>query len=146
MSTATTETNKWLTFYLGRQLYAINALMVREIIRRPELHGTGMAESGHSRGIEGLIAYRGTAVTVINGLQRMAIRDEAEAGMLVVLTVGDQQAALAVTRMGDVEDYKAADFQPVQASTDPAIFGVIRDEDRLVIGLSAEQLLNELDA
>ena len=145
MTTTTNETDKWLTFYLGRQLYAVKALMVREIIRRPELHGEAMAEAGHSQGIEGIIAYRGSAVTVINGLQRMSIRDEADAGMLIVLSNGVDQAALAVTRMGDVEEYKTADFQNVHAASDPALHGVVRDGDTLVIGISAEQLLSELD-
>lgn len=142
------ECREYVTFYLGNEMYAVQALSVQEII---EL--TNITKVPHlPEFIKGVINLRGTIIPVIDlklkfGMGSFEYRTHS---CIIVTEFSDGVTGLIVDSVSDVvnmtdESIKPAPSFGTKIKTE-FIKGVANIEEKLAIVLDAEKILSDEEA
>jgi purine-binding chemotaxis protein CheW len=146
-SRSAAASNRFLTLTLGRELYAINARHVREIIRPGEISPVPRAP----RHILGVTNLRGKIIPIIDLRVRFELEftGRTERTCIVVVEGGPElkQTGLMVDEVQEVLTLNNADIEDAPsfgASIETAcVQGVAKLKDSVMILLDLDRLLNE---
>lgn len=132
-----------VVFTAAGEEYAVPISHVQEIIRYTPPRRVASSDSA----LRGVISLRGKILPVFDLATRIGLHAEgADAdASIVILETGEQMAGLIV---GDVEEVVTIDdsqLDPSPAIAGDAIDGIARIDDRLVLLLSPERLIEALD-
>lgn len=134
-----------VSFELADEEYGIDVLMVREIIRMPDI--TKMPNSPDY--VEGIINLRGTVVPIISLRKRFGLSERAvnRQSRILVMEVGDCLTGFVVDAVAEVIRISASEIQPppviVQGNTaQECMTGVINHAERLLIALDLNRMFS----
>jgi purine-binding chemotaxis protein CheW len=134
---------QYATFVVDDLFFGVDVLRVQEVLRYQVM--TAVPRSDGT--IEGLINLRGQIVTALDMRRRLNLERRAEGvtPMNVVLQSDDGAVSLLVDDIGDVIAVDPEGFEPPPATLDAAtrdlLEGVYKLEDRLLLVLASNQLL-----
>ena len=136
---------QYITFFLDQEEYALELLKIKEIIAfRPLTRVPGMGGF-----IKGILNLRGVILPVFDPREKFALppRPYEAHTVILILELAGRLVGLIVDRASDVVDLAQESIQPPPAFSTPIqkdyIQGIGSVEDRLVILLNADRLLNE---
>jgi len=134
---------QWVTFELGRELYALKALHVQEILKAGDISPVPGAEVF----VLGVINLRGNIVTVIDTRSRFGL-SEPEADtirQIIVVETEDQCLGLMVDHVDEVIDIRPSEVEPApQFESDQVakhIHGVVRRERGLTVLVDVRRMM-----
>jgi purine-binding chemotaxis protein CheW len=137
---------RWATFRLARELYGVNVMQVREVLRYSEITPV----PGTAMHVLGIINLRGNVVTVIDARQlfQIAVSDISEKTRIVIVESCDQVIGVLVDSVDEVVDVKASDIDkpPNVGSEDVqrCFSGVCNLREDLLIMIDIDQLVQDL--
>lgn len=130
-------------FKIGEGYYAVPVLEVQEVVKPQAITKVPLAPDY----IDGLINLRGQVVTSINLRTLFKLKGEKrEEFMNVIIRSKDSLYSLVVDEILDVMDVPKKSYEETPETLDPRvkkyIEGVYKLNDKLLISLSLEKLLN----
>jgi purine-binding chemotaxis protein CheW len=131
------------TFYLGGELFGVDALYVQEILTYQEITSVPIAPDY----VRGLINLRGQIVTVIDLRSRLGFdsMDNGRAGMNLIVSSDEGLMSLLVDQIGNVLDVYANHLKPAPGTIRGVAVQYIRAvyqlEDELLIVLDLDSIL-----
>ncbi|HEY6125231.1 MAG TPA: chemotaxis protein CheW [Steroidobacteraceae bacterium] len=141
-----TTTRQVLTFSLGKEVYGVDILRVKEI--RGWSPVTRMPQSEAS--MLGVLNLRGLIVPVIDLRVRFALESAAFTPLTVIIVLslrtanGQRECGIVVDNVNDVVDIDAASIKPAPAmsgaDSSEFIEGIATHDERMLILLHAESL------
>ncbi|MFA4915878.1 MAG: chemotaxis protein CheW [Syntrophales bacterium] len=138
---------QYITFFLDQEEYALELLKVKEIIaNRPLTRVPGMGGF-----IKGILNLRGVILPVFDPREKFDLPSRAydSRTVILILELAGRLVGIVVDMASDVVDISPEAIQPTPAFSTPIeteyIHGITSIEDRLVIILNADRLLNEQD-
>lgn len=135
------ETNRFLTFWVGREHYALSIDYVSEIIQlQPVVHVPQQKEY-----VKGIINLRGRIVPVIDLGQRLngAETVPTDRTCVVITEVGDDVAGLVVDTVSEVVDIRAEDISPMQSGDESCVCGVAHTGETVHMVLDCGAVLGQ---
>ena len=143
-----TESNQLVTFQLGEELYGINIMDVKEIVRVQNVRTIPNAPSY----VEGIFHLRSEIIPVINlhkrfHLKKMVISEEDELlSGFVILDIDGMKLGIIIDKVSRVVTIEKEDVQPppqmVSGIGAEYIKGVVRQEKGYLIILAIRDLFN----
>lgn len=137
------ELLRWVTFNLDKEIYGVNVMQVREVLRYTDIAPV----PGAPAYVLGIINLRGNVVTVIDkrmrfGLSTAAITDNSR---IMIIESDKQQIGILVDSVSEVVDLKTSDIDdtPNVGTEESAKFicGVCNRNDELLILIDLNKLL-----
>ena len=143
-----TESNQLVTFQLGEELYGINIMDVKEIVRAQDVRAIPNAPVY----VEGIFNLRSEIIPIINLHKRFHIRktdvsdeDELLSGF-VILDIDGMKLGVIIDRISRVVTIEKDDVQPPPQMTSGIgseyIQGVVHQENGYLIILNIRDLFN----
>lgn len=135
------EVGRWITFRLADEIYGIDVIRVREILRIYNI----LPVPGAPDRVLGITNIRGSVVTVVDGRARFNLppQEADDDTRLIVLESGDEVAGVVVDSVSDVVDLpvSAIDTNPRLNSKEGSIYikGVVNHTNGLIIILSIDK-------
>ena len=135
--------DRWISFYLGEERYAIEVIRVREILRINNI----VPVPGAQDYVIGITNIRGNVVTVIDGRSRMnlAAKPLTDLSRIIVLEYIDEVVGIVVDSVADVVDLPASaiDANPKMNAHEgnKYIKGVASDNNDLIIIINVDKFL-----
>jgi purine-binding chemotaxis protein CheW len=126
---------RWITFGLGAELYGVDVMRVREVLRSMDITPV----PGAPIWVLGIINLRGNVVTVIDTRRRfgLAIGESTEASRILVVELESEVVGFLVDRISDVRHIQPEQVEaaPHLGRQQPAsyILGIANHADDLVI-------------
>jgi len=143
---ATPDIIQLVSFELEGEVYGVDVLKVREIIRMPSI--TKMPNTPDY--VDGIINLRGAVIPIISLRRRFGLGESEldHNSRILVMEVGDGTTGFVVDAVAEVIRISAAEIQPppIVAQANAAqdcITGVINHADRLLIVLDLEKLFRD---
>jgi purine-binding chemotaxis protein CheW len=136
---------QYITFFLDQEEYALELLKIREIIAFRPL--TRVPRMGGF--IKGILNLRGVILPVFDPREKFGLPPRPYEGhtVILILELAGRLLGLIVDEASDVIDLAPEVIQPTPAFSTPIqsdyIQGIGSIEDRLVVLLNADCLLNE---
>jgi purine-binding chemotaxis protein CheW len=138
------------SFRLGMDLYAVDIMRIKEIIRPQKLSGLPKAPDF----IDGVISLRGMVIPVVDMRKRFDLPDRAVTSLtrLLIVKVVGQLVGLVVDDVTEVVTVPVKDIKPpphLTSGPDSAcLIGVCLVKDEMVLLLNLDKILstNEADA
>ena len=139
------ELKRWVTFRLGQELYGVNVMQVREVLRYTDIAPV----PGAPDYVLGIINLRGNVVTVIDtrkrfGLEPATVNDNTR---IMITESGDHVVGILVDSVAEVADLNTNDIDetPSVVTDDSAKFisGVCNTNDELLILIDLTKLLSD---
>jgi purine-binding chemotaxis protein CheW len=134
----------YCTFFLDDLFFGVEAEKVQEVLRHQEMTRVPLAPAV----VRGLINLRGQIVTVIDLRRRLQL-SEPPAGQLpmnVVVLDHEGATSLLVDRIGDVLEVDEGTVErapeTLQGLARDLVYGACKLEDRLLLALDIEKLVN----
>jgi len=142
METATSS-QQLVVFSLGEEEYALPITRVQEIIRYTEPRT--VASSAYW--IRGVISLRGKIIPVYDLASRLGLPQtgDGEDGKIVIVENGEDRAGVVVNDVEEVLTVESDQVEPVPASGNPAIEGIVKIDERLIVLLDPGALLGASD-
>jgi purine-binding chemotaxis protein CheW len=142
------DSNQLVTFQLGEELYGINIMDVKEIVRVQGIRAIPNAPSY----VEGIFNLRSEIIPIINLHKRFHIKktavteeDELLSGF-VILDIDGMKLGVIIDRVSRVVTIEKGEIQPppqmVSGIGSEYIHGVVRQEHGYLIILSIRNLFN----
>jgi len=142
------EANQLVTFQLGEELYGINIMDVKEIVRVQDIRAIPNAPSY----VEGIFNLRSEIIPIINLHKRFHLKkllnseeDELLSGF-VILDIDGMKLGIIIDRISRVITIERADIQPppqmLSGIGAEYIQGVVRQEQGYLIILDIRDLFN----
>ena len=137
------EVERWISFYLGEECYAVEVKKVREILRIGDI--VPVPDAPHF--VLGITNIRGSVVTVIDGRRRIDITDGELTGLsrMIIMEYRDEAVGMVVDRVADVADFPVSAIDPnPKANAHEGlkyIKGVVAQDDKLIIVLNIERFI-----
>lgn len=137
------ELLRWVTFNLDKEIYGVNVMQVREVLRYTDIAPV----PGAPAYVLGIINLRGNVVTVIDtrmrfGLTTAAITDNSR---IMIIESDKQQIGILVDSVSEVVDLKTSDIDdtPNVGTEESAKFicGVCNRNEELLILIDLNKLL-----
>jgi purine-binding chemotaxis protein CheW len=131
-------------FLLGRELYALDIMKIREIIRPQKLTPVPKAPSF----IEGVINLRGVIIPVADLRKRFdqKIGEETRKNRILICSVAGKMVGLLVDEVMEIRRYTRQELSPVprymKGSGAEYFLGVARQGDDLVLLIDLEKVLS----
>ncbi|MBT9151827.1 MAG: Chemotaxis protein CheW [Firmicutes bacterium] len=125
---------------LGKETFAIEALAVQEILRRP--HAVSLPEAPPH--VLGIIDFRGRSIPLIHLGRMLSVPTTAEGMRAIVLEEEGFSAAFLVDDVSDVINIPDHAFDPMPAAIEGATQvpkAVARLKDRLIVVIDPVRLL-----
>jgi chemotaxis signal transduction protein len=129
-------------FSVGADSYAIEALNVQEILRKP----TALAIPEAPAHIVGVIDFRGANIPLVNLGQLLGHPDRAASEQAVVLTAGGMSAAFQVDEVEDVltvPNHALDTASATLAGSTTITKAVVRLKERMLVLLDPARLLGK---
>lgn len=142
-SIAPVSAKEFLTFYIGKQLFGVPVLSVRDVLKPQKLARIPLAPPE----VAGAINLRGRIITTIDVRCRLGLQPSAEKVrcMSVVVNHGEELYSLMVDRVGEVLRVSPDIFEntpsTIGAKWRDLSDGIYRLEDALMIILDIPKLL-----
>ncbi len=138
-----------VTFQLGNELYGVDIMMVKEIVRVQEIRPIPNAPAY----VEGIFNLRSEIIPIISlhrrfQLQKATFTEEEDlySNGFVILQIDGSKLGVIIDRIARVITVPVHDIQPppqvISGIGAEYIKGVIRQEDRYLIVLDVRQLIN----
>lgn len=136
---------QWATFQLAEELYGINVMQVKEVLRLTEIAPV----PGAQHYILGIINLRGNVITVIDtrtlfGLPRTEATDTSR---IIVIELSDQVVGMLVDSVAEVIYLKQSDIERApNVGTDEStryIQGVSYHNEELIILLDLNRMIDD---
>jgi len=131
-------------FRIGTELYALDIMRIREIIRPQKLTAVPRAPAF----IEGVINLRGVVIPVVDMRRRFGqdITPENRHNRVIICNVIGKILGLMVDEVAEVRRYTRDDIQPapqfLKGKGAEFFLGVCRRDDELVMVLDLEKILS----
>ena len=144
LALAEREDDVFLTLTVGGQTCSIPVLLVRDVLGPQTITPIPLAPAEVAGGLN----LRGRIVTAIDLRKRLGLpqTDNGDKAMSVVVEHGGELYSLIVDQVGDVIPLPAAGVCPNPPTLDAlwrdVSLSVYREEDRLIVMLDVERLLN----
>lgn len=141
------ELLRWVTFQLGNEIYGVNVMQVREVLRYTDIAPVPGAPSY----VLGIINLRGNVVTVIDTRARFGIpHAEVTDNTRIMIIESDKHViGILVDSVAEVADLNTADIDdtPNVGTEDNAQFisGVCNRENDLLILIDLTKLFTETE-
>ncbi len=135
---------QWATFRLGEELYGINVMQVREVLRYTEI--TPVPGAPHF--VLGIINLRGNVVTVVDTRERFGLMqgDITEHSRIVIIEVASQVVGLLVDSVAEVVYLAQSEIETTpnvgNDETAKYIQGVCNKKDDLLILVELESMID----
>lgn len=135
---------QWATFRLGHELYGINVMQVREVLRYTEITPV----PGAPIFVLGIINLRGNVVTVVDTRERFGLSqgEITEHSRIVIIEVASQVVGLLVDSVAEVVYLSHSEIEstPNVGNDDSAkyIQGVCNKKDELLILVELESMID----
>jgi purine-binding chemotaxis protein CheW len=127
-----------VVFALAGEEYALPINSVAEIIRFVEPRTIASFEPG----LRGVIGLRGTIVPIYALAEVLGVAaPEGEPGKIIIVEVGETRFGLTVDDVDEVRTVVADQLEEVGNGASPAIEAIVRVEDRLIVLLEPELLV-----
>lgn len=130
------ELKRWVTFRLGQELYGVNVMQVREVLRYTDIAPVPGAPSY----VLGIINLRGNVVTVMDTRMRFGLpsAEVTDSTRIMIIESDNHVVGILVDSVAEVVDLNTNDIDdtPNVGTEDSAKFisGVCnRDEDLLIL-------------
>lgn len=138
------DSSQWVTFDLGKEVYAVSVLDVQEILKESEVSPV----PGSPSYVMGIINLRGKVITLIDARIKLGMKpipDEAKS-RIIVLDNNDHNIGMMVDSVKEVLTLQNSDIEaaPKIGSDEKAKFikGVCNHNKELIILIDSEKLLN----
>ncbi|WP_028117893.1 chemotaxis protein CheW [Ferrimonas senticii] len=138
------EVLQWVTFKLEQEIYGINVMQVREVLRYSDIAPV----PGAPRYVLGIINLRGNVVTVIDTRARFGLApgEITDSSRIVIIEADEQVVGMLVDAVAEVVYLNSAeiDAAPRVSNDDNARFihGVCHRDEQLLILVDLEKLLS----
>jgi purine-binding chemotaxis protein CheW len=105
----THASQRWVTFQLGGERYAVDVMRVQEVLKPGEIAPV----PGAPAHVLGIINLRGNVVTVIDGRTRLALdaSSTGDTARIIIIEVGRHVAGMLVDRVAEVMDLASGDIE-----------------------------------
>ncbi len=139
------ELRRWVTFQLDKEMYGVNVMQVREVLRYTDIAPV----PGAPAYVLGIINLRGNVVTVIDTRMRfgLATADITDSTRIMIIESDKQVIGILVDSVAEVVDLNTADIDetPNVGTEESAKFicGVCNRENELLILIDLNKLLSE---
>ncbi len=139
------DTERWVSFRIGRELYAVHVMCVREVLTLMEYAKV----AGAPDFVLGIVNLRGNVVTVVDAHQRFNLPPEPVTDDTRVVIIESDKATIGmlVDEVRDVIDVPQAQVQPPpQVQGDGAneyIGGLVHISDTIYILVDVPRLLQD---
>ena len=141
------ELLRWVTFKLGNEIYGVNVMQVREVLRYTDIAPVPGAPSY----VLGIINLRGNVVTVIDTRSRFGIppTDVTDNTRIMIIESEKHVIGILVDSVAEVADLNTADIDetPNVGTEENAQFiaGVCNRKDDLLILIDLTKLFTETE-
>ncbi|MDR0784434.1 MAG: chemotaxis protein CheW [Treponema sp.] len=142
------QSNQLVTFQLGEELYGINIMDVKEIVRAQDIRAIPNAPSY----VEGIFHLRNEIIPIINLHKRFHIKklvaaeEDALLSGFVILDIDGMKLGVIIDRVSRVVTIAKEQVQPppqiVSGIGSEYVHGVVRQEQGYLIILSIRDLFN----
>jgi len=136
---------QWVTFRLEHEIYGVNVMQVKEVLRYSEIAPVPGAPSF----VLGIIHLRGTVVTVIDTCQRFGLPsgEITDATRIMILEVEGHVIGILVDAVSEVVYLRQSEIEPSPSvgndESSKFIQGVCHKNDILLILVDLDKLLSE---
>jgi purine-binding chemotaxis protein CheW len=136
---------QWVTFRLENEIYGVNVMQVKEVLRYSEIAPV----PGAPTFVLGIIHLRGTVVTVIDTCQRFGLPsgDITDATRIMILEVEGHVIGILVDAVSEVVYLRQSEIEPSPSvgndESSKFIQGVCHKNDILLILVDLDKLLSE---
>lgn len=136
---------RWVTFQLDREIYGVNVMQVREVLRYSDIAPV----PGAPAYVLGIINLRGNVVTVIDTRMRFGLptAEVTENTRIMIIESEKQVIGILVDSVAEVVDLNTADIDdtPNVGTEESAKFicGVCNRNNELLILIDLNKLLSE---
>jgi len=136
---------QWVTFRLENEIYGVNVMQVKEVLRYTEIAPVPGAPSF----VLGIIHLRGTVVTVIDTRQRFDLPsgDITDSSRIMIMEVEGHVAGILVDAVSEVVYLRQSEIEvsPSVGNDESSKFiqGVCHKNDILLILVDLDKLLSE---
>ena len=138
----TTAGRQLVIFGLNGEPYALPIEQVQEIIR----YTAPREVSSNTAWIEGVISLRGKIIPVCNLAHRLGINHERDDhAKIVIVETPNGTAGVIVDEVDEVVTLKIGELDDAPGSTDDAIQGIVKLDDKLVVLLDPAAIFAGLD-
>lgn len=143
-SKADDQVTQWGTFRLGEEIYGIDVMRIREVLRYTEITPV----PGAPYYVLGIINLRGNVVTVIDTRTRFALQrvDVDNNSRIVIVEVDKQVVGMLVDSVAEVTYLRAAEIEKApnvgNEETAKFITGVCNKNDELLILIDLERMID----
>jgi purine-binding chemotaxis protein CheW len=140
---------QWLTFYINNELYAVDAMQVREVLNYSEI----VPVPGSPAYITGLINLRGKVVTVINTRVMFSLpsTDPDKSSNIVLIDFNEEEmVGFIVDSVDEVMNIltKSIEDSPKTSELESSkgfVTGVALHDNKMVICLDIKQLISYIN-
>ena len=135
---------QWGTFRLGDEIYGINVMQIREVLRHSEITPV----PGAPGYVLGIINLRGNVVTVIDTRKRFGLApgNIDEQARIVIVEVDTQVVGMLVDSVADVTYLRQSEIETTpnigNEETSKFIQGVCNKDDELLILIELERMID----
>ena len=132
-------------FRLGQELYGLNIMQIKEIIRPQKLTPVPKAPPF----IEGVINLRGLVIPVADMRKRFdqVVREDSRKNRILVCALSDRIVGLLVDEVMEVRRFTRKDVVPapqfIKGPEADFFLGVARQEDRLIMLIDLARVLSQ---
>ncbi|MBO8415251.1 MAG: chemotaxis protein CheW [Proteobacteria bacterium] len=139
------ELKRWVTFQLDREIYGVNVMQVKEVLRYSDIAPV----PGAPAYVLGIINLRGNVVTVIDTRMRFGLpsADITDSTRIMIIESEKQLIGILVDSVAEVVDLNSADIDdtPNVGTEESAKFicGVCNRDNELLILIDLNKLLSE---
>jgi len=136
---------QWVTFRLGDEIYGVNVMQVKEVLRYSEIAPVPGAPSF----VLGIINLRGSVVTVMDTCQRFDIEtgEISDSTRIMILEVDGHVIGILVDAVSEVVYLRQSEIEPSpnvgNDESSKFIQGVCNKNDTLLILVDLDRLLSE---
>ena len=136
---------RWVTFHLDNEVYGVNVMQVREVLRYTEIAPV----PGSPDYVLGIINLRGNVVTVIDTRKRFGLEPGVvtENSRIVIIVAQNQTIGIFVDSVAEVVDLSLSEIDPApNVGTEESakfIKGVSNHNDELLIIIDLNKLLSD---
>lgn len=137
--------SRWVTFTLEDEIYGIDVMQVREVLRYTDISPV----PGAPPYVLGIINLRGKVVAIIDTRSRFSLprREPDDSSRILILEAGDHVVGFLVDSVSEVAELKNANIEsaPDTGSGDSNRFitGLYKRKDDLIILVDSSRLLSE---
>lgn len=134
--------NRYLSFVLDHQLYAIDAMQVIQIVRDIEYTIMPMMPAY----IEGIIELRNEVIIIMDLRKRMGLASEnVDTSCVVIISLDDKKVGLIVDEVRDVFNLLEENYEPDNTVMSDNMFikGLYKEGNSITMVLNTAALLEE---